>query len=182
MRQFSDDVIQLDCGRLRPIREADLGDLTAACNDEALREWLPIPIPYTLDDAREFAVDYATRQLASGKGIERAIESGGRLSGVIGLKNTDWAVGSTEAGYWLAPWGRGKGLMTTALMAMTDWSFRQGLQRVEVHVATRNLPSLTVALRSGFQIEGTLRQAARTHGGLVDVLSLSRLASDPPLW
>ncbi|WP_408647086.1 GNAT family N-acetyltransferase [Tessaracoccus coleopterorum] len=47
---------------------------------------------------------YAPAQLASGDGIERAVESGGRLCGVIGLKDADWSVGSTEAGYWLAPW------------------------------------------------------------------------------
>ena len=71
--------------------------------------------------------------------------------------------------------------MTTALMAMTDYAFRQGLQRVEVHVATGNLASLGVALRAGYRIEGTLRRKGRTHGGLVDLLALSRLNDDPPL-
>ena len=181
MRRFSDDIIQLDRGRLRPLAERDLADITAACNDDAIRAWLPIPVPYSEDDARAFAFDHAPNQLATGAGIERAIESEGRLCGVIGLNTTDWSVGVTEAGYWLAPWGRGKGLMTTALMATTDYAFRQGMQRVEVHVATGNLASLGVALRAGYRIEGTLRRRGRTHGGLVDLLVLSRLNDDPPL-
>lgn len=179
MRQFSDDVIQLDRGRLRPLRESDLADLTAACNDDAIRAWLPLPVPYTKDDARAFAFDFAPRQLSSGAGIERALESEGRFCGMIGLKTTSWAVGSTEAGYWLAPWARGRGLMTTALVAMTDLAFAHGLHRVEVRVATGNLASLGVALRASCRIEGTLRQAGRTHDGAVDLIVLSRLDTDP---
>lgn len=181
MPTFADETIHLDRGRLRPLAERDLGDITAACNDDDLRAWLPLPIPYTDDDARAFVYDYAPSQLTSGAGIERALESEGRLCGVIGLNTTNWSVGVTEAGYWLAPWGRGKGLMTTALMAMTDYAFAQGLQRVEAHVATGNLASLGVALRAGYRIEGTKRRAGRTHGGLVDLLLLSRLHDDPPL-
>lgn len=180
MPQFPDEVIQLDRGRLRPVRESDLADITAACNDDAIRAWLPLPIPYTTDDARDFAFTFSPQQLASGAGIERAVESEGRLCGMIGLNSTSWKVGSTEAGYWLAPWGRGRGLMTTALLAMTGFAFAQGLHRVEVRVATGNLASLGVALRAGFRIEGTLRQAARTHDGPVDILVLSRLDTDPP--
>lgn len=179
MKRFSDEVIQLGQGRLRPIGDSDLADIMAACNDEAIRAWLPIPIPYTLEDARFFATEHAPSQLESGDGIERAIEHGGRLCGVIGLKGTSWGVGSTEAGYWLAPWGRGRGLMTTALMATTEWAFGQGMQRVEVRVASHNIDSLSVALRSGFRLEGTLRRSVRTHGGLVDALVLSRLDTDP---
>jgi len=178
MRQFPDDEIGFGGGRLRPLREDDLTDITAACNDEAIRAWLPIPIPYTTDDARDFALGYAPAQLASGDGIERALESGGRLCGVIGLKGADWSVGSAEAGYWLAPWGRGRGLMTTALAVLTDWAFDRGMQRMEVRVAVGNLASLSVALRAGFRIEGTLRSSIRTHGGLRDAIVLSRLASD----
>ena len=179
MPQFPDDVIAASGVRLRPLREDDLADITAACNDEAIRAWLPIPIPYGVDDARHFALTHAPAHLASGNGIERAVEAGGRLCGVIGLKDTDWSVGSTEAGYWLAPWGRGRGLMTTALTVLTDWAFGNGMQRVEVRVARENLASLSVALRAGFRIEGTLRSAIRTHGGLHDALVLGRLVSDP---
>lgn len=178
MRQFSDTPVRFDRGLLRPLAERDLGDVKAACNDEAIRSWLPLPVPYTEDDARFFALEHAPRHLASGAGIEWAIESEGRLCGVVGLKDTDWSVGSTEVGYWLAPWGRGRGLMTTAVRTVTDRAFADGMQRVELRVATGNLASLSVALRADFRFEGTLRRAGRTHGGLVDLLILSRLADD----
>ena len=177
--RFPDEVIQLDRGRLRRLELRDLADIRAARNDDAIRAWLPLPIPYTDDDARSFVVDHAPRHQQRGDGIERAVESDGRLCGVVGLRATDWTIGKTEAGYWMAPWGRGRGLMTTALRALTDFAFDHGMQRVEVQVATGNLASLGVALRAGFRIEGTLRRARRTHDGLVDVLVLSRLDDDP---
>lgn len=179
--QFRDETITLSDGRLRAPSDADLGDIVTACNDDAVRAWLPIPVPYSLDDARDFARRHAPSQLASGDGIERAIESRGRLCGMVGLNNTSWSIGVTEAGYWLAPWARGRGLMTTALMAMTDFAFSHGIARVEVRVATGNFASAGVALRSGFRVEGTLRRSGLTHQGPVDQLILSRLVTDPPL-
>lgn len=178
MERFPDDIIGFDRGRLRPPGEADLGDIRDACNDVDIRAWLPLPVPYTLEDARQF-VEYTAAQLESGRGIERAVESQGRLSGMIGLMETNWKVGTTVAGYWLAPWGRGRGLMTSALSVMTQWAFDQGLHRVEVRIAQTNLPSLGVALRSGFRIEGVSRASQRIGDALVDMVILSRLASDP---
>lgn len=182
MNRFPDEVLRFDRGLLRAPGEQDLADLTSACNDEAIRAWLPLPVPYTEQDARNFVFEHAVSQLASGQGTERALESQGRLCGMFGFHATNWSVGSTEAGYWLAPWGRGRGLMTTALVVMTQWAFEQGMQRVAVRVATRNLASLAVALRAGFVIEGTMRQAGRASGVLVDHLLLSRLSTDPTPW
>lgn len=181
MQQFRDEAIALADGRLRAPREDDLADITAACNDDATRAWLPLPIPYGTDDARDFVRRHSPSQLTTGAGIERALESQGRLCGMVGLGLTSWSIGSTEAGYWLAPWARGRGLMTAALMAMTDFAFSHGLSRVEVRIATGNHASIGVALRSGFRLEGTLRRAGMTHQGPVDLLVLSRLVTDPPL-
>ncbi|WP_408647200.1 GNAT family N-acetyltransferase [Tessaracoccus coleopterorum] len=92
-------------------------------------------------------------------------------------------VGRVDGGRLLArSVGRGRGLMTTALAVLTGWAFDLGMQRVEVRVASGNLASLSVALRAGFRIEGTLRSSIRTHGGLRDAVVLSRLASDPQGW
>ena len=72
MERFPDDIIGFDRGRLRPPGEADLGDIRDACNDVDIRAWLPLPVPYTLEDARQF-VEYTAAQLESGRGIERAV-------------------------------------------------------------------------------------------------------------
>ena len=86
----------------------------------------------------------------------------------------------TEAGYWLGPWARGRGIAARALDAITDWALdSQGIERVEVLVATGNAASLATARKAKFIEEGTLRRAGYTHDGKVDLVILSRLAHDP---
>lgn len=177
---FHDDIIERHGVRLRPLAEADLPDIVAACNDAVVQQWLPLPAPYREDHARWFALEHAPAARESGEGIERAIEVDGRLCGVIGLKFTNWQVRKSEIGYWLAPWGRGRGIMTRAVCALTDWALEtQGMNRIEVLVATGNTASQAVVERAGFQREGLLRAAGHTHDGLVDMVASSRLASDP---
>lgn len=180
MRSFADAVIASHGVTLRPLTEADVPWIAVACSDAQTQKWLPLPRPYTDDSARSFVCEMAPQALASGVGLERAIEVDGQFVGVIGLKSTDWVTGTTEAGYWLGPWARGRGITARALTTITDWALdTQGINRVEVHVATGNAASLATARKAMFIEEGTLRQAGHTHGGLVDLVMFSRLADDP---
>lgn len=180
MLSFADEVIESHGVRLRPLTEADVPSIAIACSDPLTQEWLPLPQPYTEDSARVFALEVAPQELASGTGLERAIEVDGQFVGVIGLKNTDWAAAKAEAGYWLGPWARGHGIMARALSAITDWALdTQGIGRIEVLVATGNAGSLATARKAGFVEEGTLRRAGYTHAGKVDLVILSRLTDDP---
>ncbi|MCC6498242.1 MAG: GNAT family N-acetyltransferase [Propionibacteriaceae bacterium] len=154
--------------------------IALACSDTVTQRWLPLPQPYTEDEARIFALQIAPQVLASGSGVERAIEVDGQFVGVIGLKGTDCNVAKTEAGYWLGPWARGRGIAAKALCAITDWALdTQGIGRVEVMVAPGNTASLATARKSLFIEEGTLRRAGHLHDGPVDLVILSRLADDP---
>ncbi|GAA1396388.1 GNAT family N-acetyltransferase [Luteococcus peritonei] len=151
-----------------------------ACSDPLTQRWLPLPRPYTEESARGFVTEWAPQAAASGRALERGIEVDGDFVGVIGLKNTDWAVARTEAGYWLGPWARGRGSMARALSALADWALdSQGIDRIEVLIAPDNHGSLTTARRALFIEEGRLRHAGHTHEGPVDLVVLSRLADDP---
>ena len=46
----------------------------------------------------------------------------GELLGSIGLKDIDWDAGRAEAGYWVAPEARGRGVATLALRALVSWA------------------------------------------------------------
>jgi RimJ/RimL family protein N-acetyltransferase len=183
---YDDAVIDGYGVRLRPLNDGDVALIALACSDEVTQKWLPLPQPYTEDSARVFALQIAPGELASGTGIERAIEVDGQFMGVIGLKRTDWIAAKTEAGYWLGPWARGSGIAARALCAITDWALdTQDMQRVEVMVAPGNVASLGTARRALFVEEGTMRRAGYVHEGPVDLVILSRLASDPrpsPAW
>lgn len=182
MPSFDDTPFNHDGLLLRPLREQDLPLVVQACSDEQTQRWLPLPSPYTLDDARSFAFEMAAAELASGTGIEWAVEREGGFCGVVGLHRTDWEAHCTEAGYWMGPWARGRGIAPRALDAVTRWAMEQhGMERMEVRAATGNLPSQRVALKAGFLREGVLRRAGTTHDGPVDLVVFGRVLGDPPM-
>ncbi len=179
MPRFADESIAGPGLLLRPLVAGDVPAIAQACNDPQIQTWIPLPNPYTADDARLFIEQHGPELIESGRGIARAIEVAGRLCGAIDLSSTDWPARSTEVGYWIAPWARGQSLATRALMTLTEWAFSQGMRRVQVRVALDNTASLLTAERGGFRREGVLRAAGYVTGGPVDLVMLSRLPSDP---
>lgn len=179
-KRFADEPISAHGVVLRPLRESDVAKVAEACSDPVIQQWLPLPRPYTEESARFFVFDHAAKQLESGDGLERAITIDGEFAGVIGFKGTDWTVGTTEAGYWVAPWARGRGAAARALSAITDWALdTQGMGRVEARVAPGNEASLRSVRKALFVEEGTLRRSGHVHDGMVDLVMFSRLVSDP---
>ena len=164
---------------LRPLTEDDVPAVTACGSDELIQAWLPLPQPYTEEHARWFCVDFSAAQQQSGRGLVLGIEKDEKLAGAIDLKRTDWKARSTEIGYWTAPWARGQGVMTRALMVLSRWVLEtQGLTRVEVRVAVDNTASARVAAGAGFTREGVLRRAGYTHSGPVDLIVYSLILGD----
>ena len=61
-----------------------------------------------------------------------------------------------------------------------EWAFAElGLQRLQLRIEPENEVSHAVALRAGYQREGTLRSAFVVRGRRADVVMYSRLPSDP---
>jgi RimJ/RimL family protein N-acetyltransferase len=61
---------------------------------------------------------------------------------------------SAEVMYWLAPWGRGRGVATRAVNLLCQWAFQQfDLDRITLHAHCENIRSQAVAKRAGFQCQ-----------------------------
>jgi RimJ/RimL family protein N-acetyltransferase len=59
-----------------------------------------------------------------------------------------------EVMYWLAPWGRGRGIATNAVKLLSQWAFdSMGLERVTLKTLAGNTRSQLVAKRAGFQAQ-----------------------------
>jgi RimJ/RimL family protein N-acetyltransferase len=87
-----------------------------------------------------------------------------------------------ELAYVVAPEARGRGLAPRALRAVGEWAFAElGLQRLQLRIEPENEVSHAVALRAGYQREGTLRSAFVVRGRRADVVMYSRLPTDPPV-
>jgi len=140
-----------------------------------------MPRPYTETDGRRWCLETAPRLLAEGDGVHWAVveRSVGRLIGGFGLKRTDWPALVTEVGYWVAPWGRDRGLATEAVREIARWVLAdQGFERLELRAATGNVASQRVAEKAGFTREGVLRNAGHVHGGRVDLVMFARVRGD----
>jgi len=161
---------------IRPLREADVPALVAACQDPEISRWTRVPSPYTVEDARQFLA-IAASEAAGGRGLALAItDAGDRLIGTIGLMELDGETG--EIGYWVAAEARGKGVAVRATVLLRDWAHAElGLREIEVLPHRDNAPSQRVAERAGFTDSGALRRIARMPPGRQDGYMVYRWGS-----
>ncbi len=164
---------------LRPLRRSDAPHIAVAGDDAETQKWLPLPIPYTLDEAERFINEIAVATLEAGTGVVFAIEQNDIFVGCIDVKRAEWLNGVCEIGYWTMPEYRGRGFMPQALDLLSTWVLHeQGFARVEVRIAKENYSSQRVAEKAGYIREGVARQAGRVHSGRVDLIIYSRVSDD----
>ncbi|MBK9433654.1 MAG: GNAT family N-acetyltransferase [Micrococcales bacterium] len=157
--------LELPMGRLRPLHPDDAPAIVRACSDREIARWTQVPQPYSLAHAEDFIGSHG------GEDHVWAMDVDG-LAGVIGVRDTLATMPgpSTEVGYWVAPWARGAGLATAALVAVRDELARVGYQRIDWEALAGNEASVRVALKAGFMIEGHKRRGMSQRGRLVDAV------------
>ncbi len=166
----------------------DIDAITAACQDPEIQRWVPIPVPYTRQDAEGYVSGYSDSGWASGRSCTWAIRKDGEYAGAIGLDNIGG--GQATIGYWMSPQFRGCGLLTEAAQAVVEFGFAStpeglGLGRIEWHANAGNVASARVARGLGFQFEGTLRLGAMGRKAREDDWVAGILAADarsPTAW
>jgi RimJ/RimL family protein N-acetyltransferase len=139
----------------------DLDDIVAQCRDPEFQRWTTVPVPYEESDAQDFLGRVADGWQAN---VARfVIEHQDRFSGTVDLRFD--GLGGAEVGFGLAPWARGKGVMTRALRLVLAWGF--GLPDIDVvywRAQVGNSASRRVAGRCGFRMEGTVRGLLEQRG------------------
>ncbi len=167
------DIIDAGNGiELHPRTPRDVPDVWQIidCNRDDLRVWLPWV------DATRSALDvsrhcqFSMNAFAHLQAFEYAIRLDGRVCGVMGTHEVDWNNHSTTIGYWLAPAGRGRGVMTRAVAALIDRCIeRMRINRFEIHCVVENEKSRAVPERLHFVLEGTLEAAYYLHERYRDI-------------
>jgi len=88
------------------------------------------------------------------------------LVGSSGFAQANFATGECEIGYWIRTSRSGRGLMSEAVLTLSDFCLYQAdMNRVEIRTDPANLKSIAVAERAGFNCESRLTQNALTPDG-----------------
>ena len=163
---------------LRPWQPADADIVLAACQDEEIQRWTPLPFPYTEAHAVEFVGSTAAKTWQSGGALFAAVDRDSEsLVGSMGAHEV--RDGVAHVGYWTRPESRGHGYTGDALRTLTRWLFADvGVARIEMVIEPTNAASIRVAQSAGFVNEGLLRQRYVLKGRRVDGCIFGLLPSD----
>jgi RimJ/RimL family protein N-acetyltransferase len=172
-RPLADGAVALD-----RMTQADVPAIVTAIDDEILR-WLPLPAPYTTDDAVAF-LGWQAEMAEQGATLNFALRSqpGGPLLGSIGL-HFRGGPGVAEIGYWIAAAARGRRLAAAGTRLLAAFAFATYRpRRVELLIQLGNLPSRRAAERAGATYEGIRRAGLEIRGTPLDAAVYAFLPGD----
>lgn len=153
--------------QLRPPSTGEAEDALAMLQDPQTARWNPAPRVVDLETARAWCASGADWSDGTHATFSVLEATTGRLAGNVSLWRVDLTDQRSAAiGYRTAPWARGRGVATTAVGAVTGWALGAlGIERIELPHAVLNPASCRVAEKSGYLLEGVLRQAFRAEDG-----------------
>ncbi|MCF2533917.1 GNAT family N-acetyltransferase [Yinghuangia soli] len=107
----------------------------------------------------------------------------GAVLGDVSIQHIDTHLRTAEVGYWLMPEARGAGVATHGVATASRWAFGAlGIHRLTLIHAAPNTASCAVANRTGFALEGVMRDGSvGPDGRHHDEHLHARLATDPPV-
>src|SRR5262245_32875737 len=159
---------------IRPWRLDDAESLVRHANNRKI--WLAVrdtfPHPYTIKDAHEF-IRGATSQHPT---TRFCIDIDHAAVGGIGVHaGQDVHRHTATIGYWLGEEFWGRGIMTEAVTAVTDFCFDNfPLRRISAEVFANNPASARVLEKAGFNLEGRLKNHVMKERKLLDSLLYAR--------
>ncbi|MER7500287.1 GNAT family N-acetyltransferase [Nonomuraea pusilla] len=155
---------------LRPWRPDDADALMEAFQDPGIQRWHARRAD-SVDETSAWIEGWrAAWQAETDAHWAMAATGADRLLGRISLKSFNLVDGTAEVAYWTAPWARGGGVCTRAVLAVAGWALDEaGFHRLELQHSTGNPASCRVTAKAGFEAEGTRRGAALHADGWHDM-------------
>lgn len=163
--------MRLDDGEiaLRPIMEADIPAVVAACQDPDIPRWTRVPSPYGEADARDF--------LSRASDVSAIVDAG--TEEFLGTISWWWVADNVQLGYWVKREARGRSVATRALMLLSRWAFAElGAARVQLLTEPENSASQRVAEKAGFRREALLHAYVELKGTRRDVYMYALLGEE----
>lgn len=173
---------ELDLGDfiLREKQESDVENFFAYYSKPEVNEFILCEIPQNVDQAKQELL-YWRNCYYRHDGIYYAIaeKQSNRMIGSIGLTSYNSYQSRVELSYDLDSTHWRRGITTKAIAKILDYAFNTlKVNRVEASVSIYNQPSKNLLLKSGFTLEGILRQHRYHRGRYVDVYFFSMLKNE----
>lgn len=145
----------------------DAEDFFSYYADPEVSKYVISDIPETLEEAK-YELKYWMNVFKNNDGIYFAIarKDNNKLIGTIGLSGVNRMHNRIELSYDLAKEYWNKGIITQAIKAVTWYGFeKMKINRIEAYSLEENIASRKVLAKSGFFLEGELKQH-RYHNGV----------------
>ena len=146
--------LQTDRLVLRPLQLADAEQIQQVFPRWEIVKFLnaSVPWPYPPDGARSYFLNVASPAMERGDEWHwtlRLKTSPEQIIGAIGLSKGEWM----NRGFWLSPDRQGKGLMTEAVIATTDYWFDVlGFPILRAPKAVANIASRRISEKTGMRV------------------------------
>ncbi|MGA8114422.1 MAG: GNAT family protein [Actinocatenispora sp.] len=173
---------------LRPFAETDEADVATALRDPDIRRWAAGMAVATAPEPRRASLWIEERMAGwrVGSAVFAVTDAeSGALLGSVSVREANRLPDQGAVTYWVTPACRGRGIAARALDAAARWAFASpddnglGLHRLTLDHALVNTGSCRVAGRTGFTLEGTMREYYLDAGGARHDSHLhARLATD----
>ena len=99
----------------------------------------------------------------------------GKTVGAMRIHSVDYKNHSAEFAYWLSPEETGNGYVGDTLDRLTNLLFSKDFVRMVIRCNVDNLPSNNIALRNGYELEGTLRKCRNRDDLFIDYNLYSKI-------
>ena len=163
------ELVRLESSRLL-IRELDIGDVSLTyqnwLSDPSVNQYMETRFErHTIERITDFVMEQKRRNDSYLFGIFKREDE--QHIGNVKLGPINAIHSTAQISYFIgdrASWGNG--FATEAITAVLDWGFGVlELKRIEAGCNERNLASLRVLLKCGFEVEGFLRKVRVTEDG-----------------
>jgi RimJ/RimL family protein N-acetyltransferase len=161
--------LTLSKSTIRSLRTTDADAVTKHVGAWSVaRNLCAVPHPY----APSMAEEWLAREIVRTPPMCFAIALRDELIGVIGLEREAGICNhGADIGYWLGESFWGRGIISEAVAALTEWAFSaRRLVRLQAGVFARNPASARVLEKAGYKLEGRLRARYFRDGEYIDSL------------
>jgi RimJ/RimL family protein N-acetyltransferase len=163
---------------LRQLEEGDRADVLRTMRDPLVRRWLNMP-----SEPGDPDFDRLRRRVVEGRRtgdrydyvVTEAVDGAAALGAVIASRRHR---DNYELAYLAGEAGRGRGLLSSAILVLARALFAHGAGRLEVRTHPENEASQRLASRVGFVREGLERRSIWLHGRREDAILWSLLPDD----